>query len=486
MGNATPLADSLWIGISGHFDSLSQVLSEFLDNSISNIMSKKPIIRSIIITIKAVDEGYHIAIEDSGTGIDDFDSVLKLGDLSNKQSPLNEHGFGLKHALATANPENDKWSICTRTAKDYENNCFRKVTSNYRFDYIEQTIDSSNIPWPGQINTTGTIIEFTCSESLFNTLQKGISGNAGYKQCLEYLLQDLGYVYAGILEKGLVNISLLSPDIDFNEAIVAVKPTWVDFYQNPKPGKIKMDIGSGEVEVEYTFGEMSDSGNPRYYKRNQSSSGIELRINGRVLMSNLFKEIWHIEPHPSYNHFLGIINIMSNDPTRLPKTRTSKNGIRTDDIKLQNLYRWIKNVYPKPEQKLTNAISERLLVEQLAELKIRQTRSPAKHIETEFPVFTTIQSPVAVDLYYFDGYDVVIYEAKKGVANVQNFYQLLMYWDGLVSDETQPTEGILIASDFSPGVAGILSYFNEKLDANGNQYNFSLKTWKEEGIDFPQ
>lgn len=216
-----------------------------------------------------------------------------------------------------------------------------------------------------------------------------------------------------------------------------------------------------------------------------SSSGIEIRVNGRLLMGNLFKEIWGLENHPSYNHFLGQINIISDIPERLPKTKTSKNSIRKEDAKLSKLIQWIRNIYPAPEKKLTNAISEREFIQQLARTKDTHIRTSSKRIETDFTVYRNIGSPVMVDLYLFDGNDVVLYEAKKSTADVKNFYQLLMYWDGLVSDGGSPTEGILLASDFSPGVSHIINTFNNNTDSNGNNYNFKIRTWIEEGISYP-
>lgn len=231
---------------------------------------------------------------------------------------------------------------------------------------------------------------------------------------------------------------------------------------------------------------MKEGNSVKYYKRNMSSSGIEIRVNGRLLMGNLFKEIWGLENHPSYNHFLGQINIISDILDRLPKTKTSKNSIRKDDPKLAKLIQWVRNIYPSPEKKLTNAISEREFIQKLADLKEKHIRTDTKRIETDFTVYRNIGSPVMVDLYLFDGNDVVLYEAKKNTADVKDFYQLLMYWDGLVSDGGIPTEGILLAPDFSDGVINVINSFNSKVDANGNNYNFKIKTWIQEGINYPE
>lgn len=485
MLNSTPNANELWEGIGGHFESLSQVLCEFIDNSISNIISSSSINRSIVIKINPEAEGYRVSIEDGGEGVPNFEPIMRLGDKSVKQSPLNEHGFGLKHALATANPSNDNWRICTRTTLDLSKQEFREIKAGYAFEYDELVYNINSNPWPGIQHGTGTYIEFMISKELFYTLQSGIPGNAGFSRNLKYLAEDLGYTYAGVLSQGAISIIIYTSNPTPDLIVQPLLPEWVDFYQSPPPGNVNLDLGNGEILIDYRFGEMKEGKSVRYYKRNMSSSGIEIRVNGRLLMGNLFKEIWGLENHPSYNHFLGQINIISDIPERLPKTKTSKNSIRKEDAKLSKLIQWIRNIYPTPEKKLTNAISEREFIQQLAKIKDTHIRTSSKRIETDFTVYRNIGSPVMVDLYLFDGNDVVVYEAKKSTADVKDFYQLLMYWDGLVSDGGSPTEGILLATDFSPGVLNILNTFNNNPDANGNNYNFKTRTWIEEGINYP-
>ena len=110
--NTTPLAQDLWDGIAGQFDSISQVLCEFIDNSISNFEAGKIANKTVCINIDKKNTGMvKFTVEDNGSGIEDFEPVFKLGNKTIRQTPLNEHGFGLKHALATANPSNDTWRI---------------------------------------------------------------------------------------------------------------------------------------------------------------------------------------------------------------------------------------------------------------------------------------------------------------------------------------------------------------------------------------
>lgn len=483
--NTTPLAQDLWDGIAGQFDSISQVLCEFIDNSISNFEAEKIPHKTVHITIEKNGRGkVQFSLEDSGFGIKDFEPVFKLGDKSIRQTPLNEHGFGLKHALATANPSNDSWKIYTRTNENFKNHLFRVASAPFSFDMEEEIIQSHLTEWPGRFNGSGTVITFETSESLFDTIQRGIQGKAGFDRCLDYLREELGYIYSGVIERGMVNITVASHSAGYDKSVEAVKPAWQGFYK-PGNGTENVDLGGGKLSIEYTFGEIGPGKYINHYKKNMSTSGAEIRINGRLMVANLFKDIWNLEEHPFYNHFSAVINLVSQDRNTLPKTRTSKNGIRSGDEKLKELFEWIRSTHPTPHKELAGAVSEKELVKELASLKETQIRNTAKHIELEFRVFTTVGSPVAVDLYVFDGQDIVLYEAKKEIADMQNLYQLLMYWDGAVADGLHPTEGILLASSFSPGVEIILSFLNKMTDQNGENYCFSLKTWKDESIVYP-
>jgi len=493
--NIIPLAEDLWAGVGGHFDSISQIIAEFIDNSISNLESYKILNRTINITInKRYDssgvEKVIISIEDAGTGINNLESAFKFGDKSYQCTPLNEHGFGFKHALASANSENDSWKMLTRTNEDFKKGIYKKVTSPYDFNMKEEIVLIEEKPWIGTYNSSGTIFEFMCSIELFNTIQKGIKGKAGFYACLDYLREELGYIYSGVIEKGKIIINIISTTIEgknsyYNNTVAAVKPHWNGYYY-PKQDVKEIDLGGGMIKLEYSFGEVIDSGYNKYYKRNISTSGVEIRINGRVLMTNIFKGIWGLEPHSSYNHFLVILNLVSDSKKSLPKTRTSKNGIRSGDDKLAKLYDWIISTHPKPSKQLADAVFEKELIEKLAELKEQHIRNKDRSIEREFKVFKTINAPVSVDLYVFDGQDIVIYEAKKDRADMQSIYQLLLYWDGAVLDGIKPTEGVLLSSSFSDGVDKILKVINSKKDANGNYYNFIKKTWKEECVPYPK
>lgn len=96
--NNLPHSNEVWRGIGGHFDSLGQIVCEFVDNSVANIIANGPAMRSI--ALKFVDEGQRVrvVVEDTGAGIGDLANAFRLGGKDAQEGPLNEHGFGMKHA----------------------------------------------------------------------------------------------------------------------------------------------------------------------------------------------------------------------------------------------------------------------------------------------------------------------------------------------------------------------------------------------------
>jgi len=91
--NTTPSAQDLWEGIAGHFDSISQVLCEFIDNSISNFEAKKVPTKTVQLRLEQQKDGsVKVEIEDTGAGMPHLEPVMRLGDRTVRETPLNEHG----------------------------------------------------------------------------------------------------------------------------------------------------------------------------------------------------------------------------------------------------------------------------------------------------------------------------------------------------------------------------------------------------------
>ena len=311
----TPNANEIWSGIGGHFDSLGQIINEFIDNSVSNFEGNSDLLsKNILITLSQLQTGnVKVSIEDTGTGMKDLDAAFTLGCRRGAESPLNEHGFGLKHALASADPSNNCWSISTRTAEDLKNNYYKKISAPYSFDHFcAESIDASQ--WPGAYSGTGTIVTFECTYDMYKTLSKGMNDEGArgrpvedFEKIATLLYEDIGFVYAGIISNAKASILLKVVPLNGASSSVihpvgAITPDFEDWIK-PGKGNSEVDLGNGKVSIHYQFGisvakddnkdyEFVNTKTRRYYKNTMTSSGVEIRLNGRVLCYNLFKEIW--------------------------------------------------------------------------------------------------------------------------------------------------------------------------------------------------
>lgn len=486
-----PSAAELWSGIGGHFDSLGQIINEFIDNSVSNFEGNNCIHRQILLHIKEVAEGgdVSITIEDSGTGIKNLDKAFTLGSRDAAESPLNEHGFGLKHALASANPDNNCWCICTRTQSDLSSHVFKRVKAPYKIEGFKCEICSD--PWPGTF-MTGTVITFTCTRSMYATIARGIQG--GMRNLIpiaNVLHEDIGFTYSGLIKENKALITMIITDSHGNSQnyqVGAVEPSYNDWYR-PGNGQENVDLGGGLVTVQFQFGKINDKNDRlnfdntttrKYYRQNMSSSGVEIRINGRCICSNLFKEIWGVEKHNSYNSFLVRVNLVSQNRDALPQTRTSKNGLREGDPRLEELFEWIRGYMPKPIKDMSQVTHEIDMFEKLRDTKLAILPDP-KVVETEKTVFNTGNpaDKVRIDLYEKFNNVVTIFEGKIDTTTSKDVYQLRMYWDGLLYDGIRPNKGVLIAKNHPESVVNMISLVNSMLDASGQNYCLELQKWSD-------
>lgn len=484
---SVPDAGNLFEGIGGNYDSVNQVLSEFIDNSISNINSfnceNKTIIISADVEIINSTEYVNVSIEDGGTGIKDLSSALCIGDKSNQQTLLNEHGFGMIQALSAGNPENDNWIICTRTYDDFKKGVFRKITAPYLYNVNENTFECDSKEWDGEYNVSGTIISFKCSYEFFLTINEMLYKGATHKMCLDYLVEELGHIYCGKIENDKIKIVVKSKTtrelFPYYREVNPVKPKWSKYISDVQMEK----LDGKNVLVKYQFGLIDKNSNwESHYKGNMSTNGVEIRLNGRLFKKNAFKEIWGKENHPDYNYFYGIVDLNSDDAESLPKTKTDKSDIRSGDRKLIDLFKKIAQIPDLPMKANSKQKIEKELIDKLIDKLKIENKGKSFEIEREFYVFKSMDIPSRMDIYILSKHDSLLYEAKKSCGKKKHLYQLEEYWDGAVVDNIIPNNATLIVSNYDNYMLNLVRMFNCKKDANGNNYNFTIKTWKDYGI----
>lgn len=489
--NNKPQDDFLWKGLGGNFDSLTQIINEFVDNSLSDfIKHPENEIKQIFIKLEELTtQSYRVSIEDTGLGITDLDAAFSIGNTTGQESSLNEHGFGMKHALAAANQRNDNWKVITRTKDDAQNRRYCIIQAPFTIT-DQEAIVINDVSWPGKI-TTGTIVEFTVDKHWIGTIARGLRGNwDNLESYAEVLKEDLGYTYAYYINKSIASIQIQikkASDSEFKHLTVAeVKPKFYDTI-SPGIGVASIDLGSGNVNFSYEFLQAEKSDYKKYYLANMSTSGVEIRVNGRVLESALFSEVWGIEKHNSYNYILIRINIESSDPNRLPSTTTTKTSLRRDDPKLGKILEWIRSKLTTPQKRADLSDHETDLFLQLADKKRLMLKEfdPALIVKTQQMAFQSIGENVRIDLYQSMLGQTTIYEGKRDKTSPQDVYQLLMYWDGLVMDDVKVDKAVLIAAEHPQSVKAMVEVKNNACDQKGKKYCIELKTWRDEDIKYP-
>lgn len=486
--NNLPDSNLLWKGLGGNFSSLLQILNEFIDNSMSNLKTSTLELKRVVIKIQEMEnKKYKITIKDTGTGILNLESAFTIGNKDSQCSSLNEHGFGMKHALAAANKNNNDWKVLTCSKELSEKHKYYKIEASYKIDQL--LVKEMDDHWPG-IVPTGTIIEFTITKQLLDTIVSGLRGPIVlFESKMKVLAEDLGYFYSYFIKESIASIQLqykaLDSEIEFLD-IVAIEPKFDDTI-DPGIGSTKIDLGGGIVDLEYSFVTATDAKLKKYYKANMSTSGVEIKLNGRLLESSLFKDIWGIEKHNSYNYILIRLNLKAADSKRLPITTTNKSGLRSDDPKLEKLFEWIRSKLPEPKKRASLSDHETDLFVQLKEKKklLYADIDPSSIVDTEQNCFRSINEKIRIDLYQSVNNITTIYEGKKDKTSPQDVYQLIMYWDGLVADEIKIDKAILISAYHPESVKALVENKNNSLDINGNYYVIKLKSWKDEDIDYP-
>ena len=335
------------------------------------------------------------------------------------QTPLNEHGYGLKNALSYLCEGVEVWLLESRAKADF-------------------------------------------------------------RQLCGYLEEELAYTYAAILAEGRITIGVICREQNAPESyhqLEALEPLWEeDPVELPETAA---DFGGGEVTVRCCYGTIeADKENATYYKGNMASSGLEIRINGRCIERGLYSKVFGRALHPSCNRFLAQIDLRGEDGVAFPATETTKNAFVEGDARTQALFRWIRANVRQPETSRESLESR--LVGKLAEKKAAE--SDTLRIGREEGTYRTIGLQGKIDLLVSKTGGMTIYEAKAKGTKAEDLYQLRLYTDGCAMDGVPAKESVLIGARHPKEVCSLAEQLNSQCDPTGAPYHFVLRTWAEEGI----
>ena len=173
----TPSGFALFQAIGGHYTSPAQAIEELVDNAISSIKANGG---SGEVILCLTDGGDYVDI--SGCG--------------GAQTPLNEHGCGLKNALSYLSEEAELWLLESRTKEDAAADRYRCVSAPYAA--IDRKMRAKVHQGNGAIlHETGTTIRVRCSKEKFESLKPATKrAKADFRQLCGYLEEELAYTYA--------------------------------------------------------------------------------------------------------------------------------------------------------------------------------------------------------------------------------------------------------------------------------------------------
>lgn len=478
-----PVVKKLCSALASGFNNFSQVLCEFVDNSVSNLMGHaedSSLIRTIRIIIRNQRESVEVIVEDGGTGILDMNEAFTLCGTERGETSLNASGCGFKNSFAYIESNGGSWTCATRTKEDAAQNQYKFVHGPY--DFGNGVLSGEYFPaWVGTLGNTGTVMSVKCPMGLFATVNPTMSEKEPeFSELVAVLKEHLRYTYAALLDTGTVTMELIIEDTlnVHNEILLPLTPNWDPETWKELPVQT-VDLGNGEVEIHCQYGTIiGDEENLSYYRGNMEGSGAEICIDGRVVEHSLMKRIWGRKVHPSQNAFLVRVNLVAKAPHSIPMTKAAKSGFREEDPRLKKLFRWIRTNVILSEHTMKSR--EKRLICKLAE-KLNGIDETAQ-ATPESGVFRTLGLNVLADIKYVNNNQVTLYEGKLKKTRTLDLYQLRMYWDGAVQDGISPQEGVLVASHHPEEVHTMVKYLNKQADADGHRYNFRLTTWAEEGI----
>lgn len=479
-----------------------QCIGELIDNAIAAKRDDQKFKVDIIFIKNNGDENnvdVYVADNSKGMTLDIFQNALQLGESATTTSRLNEHGFGMKNALATLSGENGYWKIWT---KPIDGKTIYTAEGPFRpeMSIKEETQFPAEDFLPSDIST---LLKVSVKLSFIQSVQGRGAPSTDLETLRSWLIEHLGVFYRGYIEQDpetFENTGTIVVSIGNNSLQVPPIPVPLGHMET---NYFDVEIGGDICNLTYKFGTLdvvkrdtSVRGKKTkfYYQGNQATQGIDIRLGKRVIATRQFDTIWKTEDgasqlsrHPNFNDFLGEL-LIPELPRGILSTTNNKTDFNLDDDNWTKIFKKINEFRPIR------------LIRQKSETELRKkwinmlkVTSPDDIISDEKSVWPT---GTRIDVYRkkSDG-KIIIYELKVGTGSPIHLYQLLMYWDGLVLQGEQPKEGILLVDDFNTNLEEMANKMNQLLPpyfpnpaghsnspSQSKPYNFKIERYGDKGL----
>ena len=146
-----------------------QCICELVDNCVAQKQQDKAFRVDVIFTKKADSDNYYLYIVDNckGMSAETLQKAMQPGESATTDNRLNEHGFGLKHSLATLTKKTGEWKIWS---KDLVNGNVSSVISPFQYEMDVEDADTfPELPYP--IKEPSTIVRAEITLDYIQTVQ---------------------------------------------------------------------------------------------------------------------------------------------------------------------------------------------------------------------------------------------------------------------------------------------------------------------------
>jgi hypothetical protein len=485
-----PQAGPMWDSVMAEYlGSFTAIQRELIENALGIALSRGLEKVNVWIRLEEVDEKtVSVTVEDDAGGIRDLGKAVTMAE-ETEDHLFGEHRAGLNHALAALDQRNDSWKLCTRSEEDTNEGRYHQLEAPYTYGEEPKVHDKE---WPGRPESN-TLMDARTSRALVQKVQEGVKGQVKrLSKLAEHLADILGGIYAPHLGD-MLDVTI-EYETEHEEGEIQVSPVTPPWLYTPGKTSFEYDFGEGPVEVRIETGliaeedaERDDDDSLHYYNRDQETNGVEIRFNGVLVRQNVLREVYNRKNHQSLTRFVEVVDLRTDDPSRLPATQTDSTEFALHEDTEDELYRLIYENGPTPSEAVKvlddddEGPDESDLVDAL--VKAVASRGDSRTVETEKPLLDG-EDHIYADLYSLsndsDGDNLVI-EAKKGVAGPDAVLQLLGY---VLAELSEPNrridEGILVAQGLTDSAETLLNTINGHLI--NEEASLTHETWTEMGV----
>lgn len=456
---------------------LPHALNELVDNSFAAFARTTGDMHLAIKITKQTDH-YLITVSDNGPGISLSELPQALSAGKAKRAGLNEHGLGIKNVLAFCCPDNTGFeliSVPIGSGKAY------KVSAPWTSPFTCSEVSGSSHPYP-----SGLTLSMRVNEKILRYY-----GSSGFK--LDTLITRLRHILA-VTYALHPHLSDPRRTLKFTlneEQIRPELPRYVSRTALDTTETVALATGRPPVSVRLLHLRIDKSNDAatEYYRRNMQSSGFYLFLHHRLIKVLGIKDMYESDNHNDFNPFVCIVDVYG-DPSGIPPTMTTKNGLLETDALTQGLYEYIRSKVSKADARGSATDSrdrgENELVAEFCEIRKSNAADFGPEYELHenkaFDLDGGLKTP-PIDVLEIFATKVNVYEAKRDTCNVDDIMQIwrnYRFIRRLPEFSAKQIHCVLLTSAAEPNPAAALIL--EDLRAVDPNFRFTVKQWSSCGI----